>query len=79
MIDAGKLELLQKMYKEWPFFSVTMDMIEMVFAKADPRVAQARPQPVPPLQWSFLCCWLGRMAPVDCLHGLTCMVACACW
>ena len=28
------------MYKEWPFFSVTLDMIEMVFAKADPRVAQ---------------------------------------
>lgn len=40
MIDAGKLPLLQQMYKEWPFFSVTMDMIEMVFAKADPRVAQ---------------------------------------
>lgn len=30
------------MYKEWPFFSVTLDMIEMVFAKADPRVAQVR-------------------------------------
>lgn len=43
MIDSGKLGLLQQMYKEWPFFSVTMDMIEMVFAKADPRVAQARP------------------------------------
>ncbi|EIE27459.1 PEPCase 1 [Coccomyxa subellipsoidea C-169] len=40
MIDGGKLGLLQQMYKEWPFFSVTMDMIEMVFAKADPRVAQ---------------------------------------
>ena len=42
MIDEGKLELLQQMYREWPFFSVTLDMIEMVFAKADPRVAQAR-------------------------------------
>ncbi len=42
MIDEGKLGLLQQMYKEWPFFSVTLDMIEMVFAKADPRVAQAR-------------------------------------
>ena len=33
MIDDGKLELLQEMYKEWPFFGVTLDMIEMVFAK----------------------------------------------
>lgn len=28
------------MYQSWPFFSVTLDMMEMVFAKADPRVAQ---------------------------------------
>jgi len=40
LIKEGKLALLQRMYKEWPFFSVTLDMIEMVFAKADPRVAQ---------------------------------------
>ena len=33
MIDDGKLELLQEMYKQWPFFGVTLDMIEMVFAK----------------------------------------------
>ncbi len=33
MIDDGKLEVLQEMYRTWPFFSVTMDMIEMVFAK----------------------------------------------
>ena len=33
MIDDGKLELLQEMYKTWPFFGVTLDMIEMVFAK----------------------------------------------
>lgn len=43
MIDEGKLPLLQQMYREWPFFSVTLDMVEMVFAKADPRVAQACP------------------------------------
>ena len=43
MIDEGKLPLLQQMYREWPFFSVTLDMVEMVFAKADPRVAQASP------------------------------------
>ena len=42
LIKEGKLAQLQQMYKEWPFFSVTLDMIEMVFAKADPRVAQVR-------------------------------------
>ena len=42
LIKEGKLGQLQQMYKEWPFFSVTLDMIEMVFAKADPRVAQVR-------------------------------------
>ena len=40
LIKEGKLAQLQRMFKEWPFFSVTLDMIEMVFAKADPRVAQ---------------------------------------
>lgn len=40
MIDEGKLDLLTDMYQNWPFFSVTLDMVEMVFAKADPRVAQ---------------------------------------
>ena len=30
LIDDGKLELLQEMYRGWPFFSVTLDMIEMV-------------------------------------------------
>lgn len=40
LIEDGKLETLQEMYQQWPFFSVTLDMMEMVFAKADPRVAQ---------------------------------------
>ena len=39
-VGAGHLPLLQRMYKEWPFFRVTLDMLEMVFAKADPRVSQ---------------------------------------
>ena len=30
LIDDGQLELLQEMYRGWPFFSVTLDMIEMV-------------------------------------------------
>lgn len=40
VIDEGKLGLLREMYSQWPFFSVTLDMMEMVFAKADPRVAE---------------------------------------
>jgi len=40
MVAGGSLPLLQRMYKEWPFFRVTLDMLEMVFAKADPRVSQ---------------------------------------
>ena len=39
LVGEGKLELLQEMYREWPFFQVTLDMVEMVFAKADPRVS----------------------------------------
>ena len=31
---AGKLSVLQAMYREWPFFKVTLDMVEMVLAKA---------------------------------------------
>ena len=26
------------MYNEWPFFRVTIDLVEMVFAKGDPRI-----------------------------------------
>jgi phosphoenolpyruvate carboxylase len=38
--NPSNLALMQTMYNEWPFFQVTIDLIEMVFAKADPRVAQ---------------------------------------
>lgn len=38
--NPDNLALLQTMYNEWPFFQVTIDLIEMVFAKADPRVAE---------------------------------------
>lgn len=33
--DKGYREDLQAMYKEWPFFQSTIDLIEMVLAKAD--------------------------------------------
>ncbi|KAK9153017.1 hypothetical protein Sjap_000497 [Stephania japonica] len=37
--DIINLHLLQEMYNEWPFFRVTIDLVEMVFAKGDPGIA----------------------------------------
>nr|ANS10067.1 phopsphophenolpyruvate carboxylase [Brassica juncea] len=37
--DVKNLHMLQDMYKNWPFFRVTIDLIEMVFAKGDPGIA----------------------------------------
>jgi phosphoenolpyruvate carboxylase len=35
----GDAALLKTMYERWPFFQSTLDLIEMVLAKADPRIA----------------------------------------
>ncbi|PKA64453.1 Phosphoenolpyruvate carboxylase, housekeeping isozyme [Apostasia shenzhenica] len=37
--DVKNLLMLQEMYNEWPFFRVTIDLVEMVFAKGDPGIA----------------------------------------
>ncbi|CAN7131005.1 unnamed protein product [Brassica rapa subsp. narinosa] len=37
--DVKNLHMLQDMYQHWPFFRVTIDLIEMVFAKGDPGIA----------------------------------------
>jgi len=37
--DAGRDELLREMYRGWPFFRSTLDLIEMVLAKAAPEIA----------------------------------------
>ncbi|KAL6141200.1 hypothetical protein ACLB2K_059490 [Fragaria x ananassa] len=37
--DAKNLQMLREMYNQWPFFRVTIDLIEMVFAKGDPGIA----------------------------------------
>ncbi|KAG6479636.1 phosphoenolpyruvate carboxylase 2-like [Zingiber officinale] len=37
--DIRNLQTLKEMYKEWPFFRVTIDLVEMVFAKGDPGIA----------------------------------------
>ena len=38
-IARGELEALRGMYRDWPFFRSTLDLIEMVLAKADARIA----------------------------------------
>jgi len=35
LLDEGKKELLQEMYQNWPFFQTRLEMLEMVFLKAD--------------------------------------------
>ncbi|MFR9166105.1 MAG: phosphoenolpyruvate carboxylase [Dysgonomonas sp.] len=40
VIKEGKMNLLETMYKEWPFFNTRISMLEMVFAKADIRISQ---------------------------------------
>lgn len=37
-VKKGQLPLLQTMYEKWPFFKGLLDLVEMVMAKADPRV-----------------------------------------
>ncbi|XP_028092805.1 phosphoenolpyruvate carboxylase-like isoform X2 [Camellia sinensis] len=37
--DVKNLQMLKEMYNQWPFFRVTIDLLEMVFAKGDPKIA----------------------------------------
>ncbi|KAH1247859.1 Phosphoenolpyruvate carboxylase [Glycine max] len=37
--DPKNLQMLQDMYNQWPFFRVSLDLVEMVFAKGDPGIA----------------------------------------
>ncbi|TMX03314.1 hypothetical protein EJD97_017040 [Solanum chilense] len=37
--DKKNLNMLRDMHKKWPFFRVTADLVEMVFAKGDPGIA----------------------------------------
>ena len=40
LIEEGKLADLREMYERWPFFQSTVDLIEMVLAKADGKIAK---------------------------------------
>ncbi|GJP58565.1 hypothetical protein CLOP_g443 [Closterium sp. NIES-67] len=46
--DPRALDELQRMYQQWPFFRVTLDLLQMVFAKGDPRVARLYQQELAP-------------------------------
>ena len=37
--DIRNLAMLKEMYNKWSFFRVTIDLLEMVFAKGDPGIA----------------------------------------
>ncbi len=37
--DEAAREGIRTMYREWPYFQVLLDLMEMVLAKADPRIA----------------------------------------
>ena len=39
VIEDGDVASLRHMYQEWPLFHSTLDLIEMVLAKADPRMS----------------------------------------
>lgn len=38
-VKEGKMEMLKDMYNEWSFFQSTVDLIEMILAKADMQIA----------------------------------------
>ncbi|KAG1676257.1 hypothetical protein FOA52_006475 [Chlamydomonas sp. UWO 241] len=39
-VAIGKLAELQQMYAEWPFFTATLDLVEMILAKCNERIAK---------------------------------------
>jgi len=39
LIDKGQMGLLETMYQDWPFFNTRISMLEMVYTKADSRIA----------------------------------------
>jgi phosphoenolpyruvate carboxylase len=38
-LEAGEEQLLKEMYREWPFFQSTVELIETMLAQAEPRIA----------------------------------------
>jgi len=40
VMEQGRVDELRRMYREWPFFTSYIDMLEMVLAKSDPEIAR---------------------------------------
>ncbi|MCG6201847.1 phosphoenolpyruvate carboxylase [Psychromonas antarctica] len=54
LLDEGKKELLQEMYQNWPFFHTRLEMLEMVFLKADEKLTKFYEERlVPKALWSL--------------------------
>jgi phosphoenolpyruvate carboxylase len=51
-LDGGHLDVLREMYEDWPFFRSTLDLIAMVLAESDARIAAEYDRRLvpPPLQ-----------------------------
>ncbi|KAI8914076.1 phosphoenolpyruvate carboxylase [Powellomyces hirtus] len=66
-VKDGKLETLRAMYKNWPFFKSTLDLIAMTLAKADPRVSEYYDKNLAPPELHELGAYL-RSRLQKCIH-----------
>jgi len=55
IMDKGQGQVLKDMYENWTFFRVTMDMLEMVFAKADPKIVRVYERHLVPKELHSMC------------------------
>jgi len=46
--------VLKDMYTNWPFFRSTMDLIQMILAKADPNIAKLYDQLLVPAELQYV-------------------------
>ncbi len=66
------VEMLRDMYARWPFFTSTVDLIEMILAKADARIAAQYDRLVPPDLRPFGAQLRGRLArAIDAVGAVT--------
>ncbi|MFY9179923.1 MAG: phosphoenolpyruvate carboxylase, partial [Venatoribacter sp.] len=54
VIDAGQVEELRSMYKQWPFFRTYIDMLEMVLSKTDEGIVRYYETRLVPSQLQYL-------------------------
>ena len=51
---TGQLPLLKEMYANWPFFQTTIDLVEMVLAKADPSISMLYDKMLVPKELTYV-------------------------